>query len=41
MELDDNEFQREIASNVSLVFETWKAESKKVEGGPSSALASD
>lgn len=31
MELDDAEFNREIAKNVSQVFETWKQESKKIE----------
>lgn len=24
MEMDDNEFNREISRNVNLVFETWK-----------------
>jgi|LauGreDrversion4_2_1035121.scaffolds.fasta_scaffold977005_1 hypothetical protein len=31
MELDDNEFSREISKNITQVFETWKNESKKIE----------
>jgi hypothetical protein len=31
MELDDNEFLRDIARPISTVFETWKRESKKID----------
>ena len=31
MEMEDQEFQKEIAKNVNLVFETWKSETKKIE----------
>ena len=31
MEMEDQEFQKEIAKNVKLVFETWKSETKTIE----------
>jgi len=31
MDMDDAEFSRDIAKNVMQVFETWKAEAKKIE----------
>ena len=33
MEMDDNEFNRDIARPVNLVFETWKAESRRIDTG--------
>lgn len=31
MEIDDAEFNREVAKELNLIFETWKNESRKME----------
>ena len=38
MELDDIEFNRDIAKNITQVFETWKVESKKIESSEHRAV---